>query len=76
MVMKVMLQQLTLGEGNEVGERGAVQTHHDALELVFMLRLEYEEEEADDVEHDERLVDHAGCESCRRSWCAGSGLIR
>lgn len=25
-----------------------------------MLRLEYEEEEADDVEHDERLVDHAG----------------
>ena len=43
-----------------MGEEGCRTDYHDALELVFMLRLEYEEEEADDVEHDERLVDHAG----------------
>ena len=43
-----------------MGEEGCRTDYHDAFELVFMLRLEYEEEEADDVEHDERLVDHAG----------------
>ena len=43
-----------------MGEEGCRTYYHNALELVFMLRLEYEEEEADDVEHDERLVDHAG----------------
>lgn len=43
-----------------MGEEGCRTDYHDALEFVFMLRLEYEEEEADDVEHDERLVDHAG----------------
>ncbi len=43
-----------------MGEEGWCTDDHDALELVFMLRLGYEEEEADDVEHDERLVDHAG----------------
>lgn len=43
-----------------MGEEGCRTDYHDAFEFVFMLRLEYEEEEADDVEHDERLVDHAG----------------
>ena len=51
--------QLALGESDVMGYERCCADDHDSFQFVFVLWLQDEEQEADNVEHDERFVNHA-----------------